>query len=113
METSFDLAIVAVLNMHTVDWNSPFRAVRYSNALAIISLIMLGVIAPLLTVFYYKNFSILKQKSFRRKYGTGYTATKFDATNPKKTILAYLGLFVVRRILIAVSAVYLQDFLWG
>ena len=82
METSFEMALVAVLNMHKVDWNTPFRAVRYSAALSIISLIILGGIPILLTVLYCKNFSMLKDQSFKSKYGSGYAATNFDVTNP-------------------------------
>ena len=59
METAFELAIAAVINMHTVDWDTPFRAVRYSTALSIISLIFLTGLPFFLTLFYCKNISVL------------------------------------------------------
>jgi hypothetical protein len=107
METAFELYLAAVLNMHTADWDTPFYAVRYSNALSLISLIVLGVIPPLLTTVYLKNFSKLKQKNFSDKYGAGFEGTKVDVQRPQKSILACPLIFFGRRILFAVSAVYL------
>ena len=113
METAFELSLVAVLNMRTVDWASPFPSVKYSTAISIISLILLGVLPMLLTVFYYKNFSKLKQKDFRDMCNSGLVGTKIDVTTPSKSILLYPAIFFARRILFAVSAVYLGNFLWA
>ena len=75
METSLELAITAVLNMHTVDWNTPFRSVKYSSALSIISLILLSVLTFFLVLYYWKNFEKLKQKMFRDRVGAGVEGT--------------------------------------
>ena len=39
--------------------------------------------------------------------------TKFDVTSPKKSILVSLALFFGRRMIFAVSAVYLGELLWA
>ena len=75
METSLELAITAVLNMYTVDWNTPFRSVKYSSALSIISLILLSVLTFFLVLYYWKNFEKLKQKMFRDRVGAGVEGT--------------------------------------
>ena len=113
MEIAFELSLVTVLNMRTVDWETQFRAVKYSTAFSIISLIHLVVLPILLTLFYYKNFSKLRQKNFRDKCGSALLGTKVDVSTPKKSILAYPAIFFARRILFAVSAVYLGQFLWA
>lgn len=113
METAFELSLAAVLNMRTVDWNTPFKAVKYSTALAIISLIFLGVLIPFSTVFYIKYFSKLKQKGFRNKYGAGVESTKVETTTPYKSIVVHPAIFFGRRIVFAFSAVYLGYFLWA
>ena len=113
METFFELSLLAVLNMRTVDWDTPFHALRYSTGLSIISLFLLGAVPPVLLLFYCKNFSKLKQKVFRNKYGAGIGGTKINVTSPKKSIIGNLVLFFGRRILFAVSAVYLGGFLWA
>ena len=56
METSFELAITCFINMHTVDWETQFRAVKYSTALAIISMIIINALPILLVLYYCKNF---------------------------------------------------------
>ena len=82
METAYELSLVAVLNMRTVDWDTPFPAVKYSNDLTIISLILLGVLAPFLTVLYCKKFAVLSQTNFRSKCGAGLEGTKVDVSRP-------------------------------
>lgn len=113
METAFELAIVAVLNMRTADWASQFLAVRLSIALSIISLVLLCVLPIWLTIFYNKHFSKLKQKDFREKYDSGIEGTKIDVKTPSKSILAHPSIFFARRTLFAVSAVYLGQFIWS
>ena len=113
MESSFELAITATLNMHTVDWDTSLREVKYSTTLAILSLIVLGAFTTFLTVFYWTNFSKLKQKSCRDRFGAGVAGTKVDVTIPKRSILAYPVIFFGRRIIFALSAIYLREFFWG
>ena len=107
METAFELSLVAVLNMRTVDWGTSYPAIKLSTALSIISLVLYGVIPPFLILLYCKNFSKLKQKSFSEKCGSGLEGTKVNVTTPSKSIIAYPTIFFGRRILFAVSAVYL------
>lgn len=113
METAFELALVAVLNMHTVDWDTSFKAVKYSTSLSIITLIFLGGVPLFLTLFYCKYFTLLKQKTFREKYGAGIEGSKINVKLPKKSILGSILIFFGRRILFAASAVYLGGFLWA
>ena len=82
METSIELAIVAMLNIHTANWDTPFHEVKYSNALSIISLILLGALTFLIPLFYWRNFSKLKGKGFRNKVGAGLESTKVDVKSP-------------------------------
>jgi len=112
METSFELAIAATLNINKVDWETPFPAVMYSNVFALVGLILVSLLYPLFTVVYYRNFSTLADGQFNKKFGAGLEGTKFKSKQPNKSILAYPVFFYVRRILFAVSAVLLGDFLW-
>ena len=82
METAFELSLAAILNMRTVDWGTPFPAVKYSTALSIISLILLSVLTFFFPVFNWKNFSILKQPSFMKKHRASLEGTKVDVKTP-------------------------------
>ena len=87
---------------------------RYSNALTVISLVLLGLIPLILTVLHFKSFSIRKDTlSFMKRYTEFLVGTKFKLENPSMSILVYPVLFVARRIIFALSAVYLVDFLWA
>ena len=64
MESAFELALVAVLNLRTMDSTSPFPAVRYSNALSVIYLIFVSFLLCSLVALYCLNFKKLKDKEF-------------------------------------------------
>ena len=108
METFFELALVAVLNVHTVDWSTPFRAVMYSNVLAVLFLVLLGVLSIFLFVFYCINFKILNEECFQNKYGSGLLSTNTAKKVYPRSILAYPVFFIIRRILFVVSVIYLE-----
>jgi len=112
-ETSFDIALAATLNISTLIWDNPFSAVQASTALSIIGLVLLGLTYPALTVKYYRNFSILAEKSFDDHYGSGLTGTKYQLKKPRKSILGFPAFLFVRRILFAVSLVFLKEFFWA
>ena len=75
METWLELALVAVLNMRTVNWSTPSRTVTYSNILAVISLVLMSVLSVLLIVFYCLNFKKLNEERFKNKYGSALEGT--------------------------------------
>ena len=56
METSFELAFVAVLNIRTVNWDTPFPSVRYSNALAVFFFVLLSALSTSLVALYCIKF---------------------------------------------------------
>ena len=64
METFFEMVMVAVVNLRSADWDTPFPGVRYSIALTLISLILVGMLFPCLTVHYCRNFRILAEDRF-------------------------------------------------
>ena len=64
MEISFELILTAMLNVHTADWQTPIHSVKFSTALSVISLALVAIVFPFLTVLYYRNMGILSKKSF-------------------------------------------------
>ena len=113
METFFELTLAAVLGIHTADWETPYPGVKYSIVLTLISLILVGFFSPGLSVLYCCNFSILKEPRFRNRYGAGLEETSLIKKVSPRSILAYPVTFFGRRIIFALSAVYLSDFLWA
>ena len=59
MEISFELILTAMLNVQTADWQTTIHIVRYSTALSIISLALVSIVFPFLSVLYYRNMGIL------------------------------------------------------
>ena len=114
MESCFEIALAAILNIYEVDWATRFPSVRYSNALTVMSLIQLGFIPVILCVIYCKYFSIRANSTTFLSRLTAFTeGTKYKSKYATESILAYPVLFVARRTIFAISAVYLADFLWA
>ena len=109
METFFELAMVSLVNIHTADWNTPFFGVKLSNNLTIISLILISVIPLWLIVLYCRNFKILGEVRFSSRYGAGYEGLNLAKKVSPKSILGIPVFYFGRRILFAVSAVYLEQ----
>jgi hypothetical protein len=82
METAFELSIAAIINIHTVDYNTSYPAVKFSNTLSIISLILLGVLTPFFSLFNWKHFSKLKQENFKKRHRASIENTKVNVNNP-------------------------------
>ena len=72
MESASELTLAAVLNLRTMDYDSIFPAVKYSNTLSVIYLIFLSTLLSSLVVLYCLNFKKLKEKEFSSKFGSGY-----------------------------------------
>ena len=113
MESFFELAITALVNIRTVDWQTSYRGVKYSNSLTLIILILMGVLVTCLNVLYCRNFSILSEDRFKNRYGSGLEETNLAKKVSPSSILAYPVTFFGRRIIFALSAVYLVHFLWA
>ena len=113
METFLEIMITALVNIRTVDWNTSFPGVKYSTALTLISLILIGLLVPCLILLYCRNFSILKEERFKNSYGAGLAEVSLIKKVAPKSILAFPVTFFGRRIIFAWSAVYLEDFLWA
>ena len=112
METSLEMAITSLLGLYFLESDSLFTFVKYSQVLTILSLVLLVAIPVFLLVLYYRNFAILANPSFKAKYSSALEGTKYDSSKkPSKWILIYLAFFFVRRIIFAVSVVYLRS-LW-
>ena len=75
METAFELTLVAALNIRTVDWDTTQPAVKYSNALAVLFIILLSALSTSLVYIYCIKFKKLKEKNFKDKYGAGMEGT--------------------------------------
>ena len=113
METFLELALAAIINIRTADWQTSFPSVKYSIALALISLVLIGLFFPVLIILYCRSFSVLGEARFKKKYGAGLEEISLIKKVSPKSILAYPVIFFGRRLVFALSAVYLEDFLWG
>lgn len=110
METLLDFAIVGLLNICNADWDSPFPTVKYSNAVAVAALALIGIFSPFLITLYLKNLKILNRSDFKEKYGSALEGTNLNKKEQKWSIVVFPASFFARRIIFAVTLIIMENF---
>ena len=70
MEIYFGMALASVLNMHTVDWESPFEWVQVSNSAGLVGLILIAALPIAVFVpIYFRKRALWSDEEFKKTYG--------------------------------------------
>ena len=83
-----------------------FQVIDY--LITIIVAIMLGALPIFIIVFYCRNFSRLGNETFENKWGSVYEGMK----TCERSSIAYNVIFVIRRMLLAATCMFLYKHLW-
>ena len=76
MEIFLDTCLIASLNLHTVDWDSPFNSVKVSNYLSIVFLVLIFIWPLDLIVVSCLHPKIWLNEKFDERCGTIFEGTK-------------------------------------
>jgi hypothetical protein len=110
IEVSLEVAFGVMLNYPFLGSFYTFK--KFFEGLDYVMTVILGLsllLMPLwIIIFYCANFDRLDDKDFRSKYGAGYAGLKTNL----RPALAYNTIFILRRILFAVTCLYLEKYLW-
>lgn len=104
------MALMAFLNLYTVEWSSSSGAVDYSNALAV-AFLVLAVVAPFLLVHHYsRNWHRVTEPRFEKKYGTFVNGLKiWKSKELKWSLLIVPAFFLFRRAVFIFCVFYLKS----
>ena len=75
-EIYFEMLLLAALNLHTVDWDSPFSSVMVSNIFSIFVLIAVIVAQITIMYMYFRKRESWSDENFQSKYGSLLDGTK-------------------------------------
>ena len=108
-EMFLEMMMLSALNLHTVDWDSPFAFVKYSNTFSIF-MIMALLISPLvLNYVLWKKRAEWSTYTFNDKHGALFEGVKTESKLiSKSATLFYVMSFFLRRI-IFVAALFLFE----
>ena len=108
-EMFLEMMMLSALNLHTVDWDSPFAFVKYSNTFSIF-MIMALLISPLvLNYVLWKKRAEWSTDNFNDKHGALFDGVKTESTLiSKSATLFYVMSFFLRRI-VFVAALFLFE----
>ena len=110
-EAFFEIMLLSVLNLHTVDWRTENASVEYSNILALFTLMIASCLFAFVSVFYLLKSSQWQNPAFQNKYGS-IMLTVHPTKNTPLVQMMYPLIFLSRRLIFTLSAVIIIDFLW-
>jgi hypothetical protein len=110
IEVSLELAFGVMLNYPFLE--NFYTFTTFFEGLDYVMTVFLGILLILmpffLIIFYCSNFDRLDEEDFKSKYSAGYEGLKTNL----RAALFYNVIFILRRILLAATCLYLQKYLW-
>ena len=107
VEAYFDFAMLVSINLKYTDWESPFKAVIYSNTLSTILQVVTVLLSIIILVFYYMNRELWSMPEFQRKFNT--LLEGFIVTSASKwQVVAMIALFMLKRATFVVVVMYMD-----
>ena len=97
--------MLAVLNLHTAEWDTPYDSEHFSNVLSIVVVAVIGAILLLSIIWLWRNRDKMNEKDFKERCGALVEST--NTKTHKWSIVAIFLMFFLRRISFVVSVIYL------
>ena len=112
MELFFDLALFSVLNLHTVEWDTPYPSVQASNALSVIVITSVCSILMNYIVGYFRRPRETRTQKFGADFSPLLNRTEYSQPTPKWYLILLPALFFAKRLLFVSLVVTANDHLW-
>lgn len=112
-----ELCLSIFIGWYSINWSrdASFQTI-YSNIFTITFTVILLILPIWITVFFCYNQKKLNEPSYRRKYGTLYDELDISVTrlngNKLRTSILFNSLFVFRRLVFALSAILMGEYLF-
>ena len=113
MEIYLDVGINAILNLQTFYWNTAFTALTFSNILAILFLVILGIAPIFLLIFYAINLVRWNDQEFQGKFNSFIQGTNTNFKKHQWLVLFIPFAFFLRRLLLICTVIFWEKFFWG
>ena len=113
MEAYLDVSICTLINLKKYVWISEFSALTFNNLLVIFFATVLLLCPPFLLIFAACKHHKWKSEDFKNKHGTLIDGTTSKLSKNKWLILFIPFMFFIRRIILALTVVFLNEFFWG
>ena len=108
----FDITLFAILNLHTVDWQSEFASIKASNAVAVISMIIACGTLVLFTVSYFRLPKVNRTEKFAEKFEPLLSGTDRIDVRAKWYLILVPTLHFVNRLLFVSLVIVEHDKTW-
>ena len=113
MESFFELALLAPLNVMEADWSTPNFSVQFSNYLSVLLCVVMIFLPLGILLFYIKRMDQWITEEFDNRFGEILAGTRRLRTNLKRrwTLMFYPMIFFARRLVFVLVTYSMTDFL--
>ena len=112
MEVFFDLTLLAILNVHTAEWDSSYSSVKASNIVSVFTLVAIFGIMAFFIVRYILLPSETKAEDFGSKFPPLLDGTSISEKESNWHLILVPISFFLRRIIFVLVLILGDDFLW-
>ena len=112
MEFFFQLLLLSALNLHTVEWNSPFESVQKSNFISLFIIVVLFSGLVTFIIIYFCSPRDQRIRKFNKRCSTLLKGTRVKRHRQKNSVLFVPVLFFMRRILFILIVILMRQYFW-
>ena len=112
MEIFLDVAFLAILNLHTVDWGLSFLSVQFSNALSVIFLAVAVGTLVFYAVGYFRQSRELRAEKFGEEFSPLLEGAKFGRSESRWYIILLPVFFFVKRLILIAILIFASHCIW-
>ena len=113
MEAYLDVSICTLINLKKYVWIAEFNALTFNNLLVIFFATVLLLCPPLLLIFAACKHNKWQSEEYKNKHGSLIDGTTSKLSKRKWLILFIPFMFFLRRIILALTVVFWNEFFWG
>ena len=113
MQLYQEIALLSLINIFQIDFESPYRSERYSNMLSIVFITLVTIVPAPLLIFSYIRRNEWNSVNFRARYGTVVDGLDVKSKYNKLKVVAMPTHFFLRRICAVLSILIFQKYLWS
>ena len=115
MESFFELALLAPLNVMEADWSTSNFSVQFSNYLSVVICAVIILLPLGILIFFCRQMDQWITEDFENRFGEILAGTRRLKIALKKrwTLMIYPMIFFVRRLVFVIVTYFMADFLPG
>ena len=113
IESYLQITLLTLLNLKEYEWDNLVSIITLSDALAIISLVVVILLPVALIIFFACNLTKWRDEEFARRHGAFLDGADLERRDSQWIVLLLPLTDYLRRLIMSLTLVFWIDFIWG